>query len=302
MTIVDNRWQKAAIGVRARAWVWLAIALCKLRVVGMVTFTAVAAMAVAARGDLVLTHLSLLALAGTLAGAGAGMLNHYLDRDVDAVMTRTRGRPLPSGQVEPLPVLVLGTTLVLVGTYLATWLGVAVALLTLTAAVTYVLVYTRWLKRQTPWNVVIGGWTGSCAVLAGWAAAGGGLPLTAWILAAVVFFWTPPHFWAFAIANENDYRGAGIPMLPIVAGARSTAAAVVVGALLTTAVSLVPYVVGAWGLTYMGIALLAGGTFVGGSIWLWRQPSAARAQVVYRLSSIYLLLLFVGLLADALAQ
>lgn len=125
------------------------------------------------------------------------------------------------------------------------------------ASATYVLAYTRWLKRRTPWNVVIGGWTGSCAVLAGWAAAGGGFSLTALALAGVVFLWTPPHFWAFAIANEDDYRRAGIPMLPVVAGAPRAAQAIVIGALLTVAVSLAPYAIAARGAAYLMISLLA---------------------------------------------
>ncbi|MCC6188373.1 MAG: protoheme IX farnesyltransferase [Anaerolineales bacterium] len=284
--------------MRASAWVGLLVALFKVRVVGLVAFTAVTAMVVAADGVPSAFRLGWLALAGTLAGAGAGALNHYLDRDVDAVMIRTRGRPLPAGQIRPPVALAIGLVLVLAGTGLAAGLGLGVGLYVGMAWVTYVLAYTRWLKRRTPWNVVIGGWTGSCAVLAGWEAAGGGLSLTAWALAGVVFLWTPAHFWAFAIARADDYRRAGIPMLPVVAGAARAAQAIVIGALLSLGISLLPGVVAATGWAYLAPAFLAGAAFVAGSLWLWREPSQARAWVVYKVSNAYLLFVFVGVLAD----
>lgn len=288
----------AASPARIRATAQLALSLFKLRVVGMVTFTAVAAMVVASEGNPSVARLSVLILAGTLAGAGAGGLNHYLDRDLDAIMSRTRNRPLPSGLVSPSHVLTSGLALVMLGTGLATWLGISVAIFVLMASVTYVLAYTRWLKRRTPWNVVLGGWTGSCAILAGWEAAGNGLSITAWALAAIVFFWTPSHFWTFAIANVEDYRRAGIPMLPVVSGVRRSALAIIVGALLTVAASLIPHVMAPGGVAYLIVALPAGGAFVGGTIWLARSPSKARAYAVYGLSNLYLFSLFVGLLAD----
>ncbi len=280
----------------------IATVLFKLRVVGLVTFTALVSMAVAEQGAIHPLRMAHLALAGTLAAAGAAALNHYLDRDLDAIMDRTQRRPLPARELPPSTALGLGVGLVAAGLVLTTGLGSGVTLFVLLAVVTYVVAYTAWLKRRTAWNVVIGGWTGSCAVLAGWTAAAGAplVSVTGWALAAVVFLWTPAHFWGFAIAYLEDYRRAAIPMLPVVEGGRRAAYAILLGAVLTVAASLLPLAVGGLGLAHLVVAVLAGGTFVGSSARLCRRLTASRAWRVYKLSGLYLLILFGGMLIDSL--
>ncbi len=287
--------------LRAAKWVWAWLgtlaALIKLPVIGLVTFTAMVAAFVAQQQAGHAGPLARLFAAGMLTAAGAAAFNQYFDRDVDAAMGRTRKRPIPAGKLAPLAALLVGALLIAGGLALSWRLGRIVTLHIGIAALVYVLIYTVWLKRRTPWNIIIGGWTGSAPLLAAWAAVAP-IGLGAWALAGIIFLWTPPHFWSLAICKENEYRRAGIPMLPVVASRAKTVRAILVGALLTLGVSLVPVVTRDLGLIYLAVALLMGGAFVYSSWRLLRRPEIPAAWRNYKFSSYYLLALFLGMIVD----
>jgi len=282
-----------------RVWAWLGTmaALIKLPVIGVVTFTAMVAAFVAQQQAGHAGPLARLFAAGMLTAAGAAAFNQYFDRDVDAAMGRTQKRPIPAGKLTPLTALVIGALLIASGLALSWRLGRIVTLHIGIAALVYVLIYTVWLKRRTPWNIVVGGWTGSAPLLAAWAAVAP-IGLGAWALAGIIFLWTPPHFWSLAICKENEYRRAGIPMLPVVAGRARTVRAILAGALLTLGVSLMPVLTRDLGLIYLAVALLMGGAFVYSSWRLLRQPEIPAAWRNYKFSSYYLLVLFLGMIVD----
>ncbi|MEK7788247.1 MAG: heme o synthase [Chloroflexota bacterium] len=282
-----------------RIWGWIGAfaALIKFRVIGLVTFTAMVAALVAGQQAGHAGPLARLFVAGMLTAAGAAAFNQYFDRDVDAAMGRTRQRPIPAGKVTPLAALALGAILITSGLALSWRLGRIVTLHIGIAATVYVLIYTVWLKRRTPWNIVVGGWTGSAPLLAAWGAVAP-IGLGAWALAGIIFLWTPPHFWSLALCKENEYRRAGIPMLPVVAGTAKTVRAILAGALLTLAVSLIPVLTRDLGLIYLAVALAAGGAFVASSWRLLRRPTIPLAWQNYKFSSYYLLVLFLGMIAD----
>ncbi len=282
-----------------RVWEWLVTlaVLVKLPVIGLVTFTALVAALVAGRRVEHQGPLGWLFVAGMLTAAGASVFNQYFDRDIDALMGRTRRRPIPAGKLPALWVLVVGAALIAAGLAVSWRLGRIVTLHIGIAAVTYVLIYTLWLKRRTPWNIVVGGWTGSAPLLAAWASVAPIGP-GAWALASIIFLWTPPHFWSLAICKENEYRRAGIPMLPVVAGRLQTVRAILAGAVLTLVVSLVPVLTRDLGPVYLAAALLLGGAFVFSSWRLLRQPEIPVAWRNYKFSSYYLLFLFLGMIAD----
>lgn len=241
----------------------------------------------------------LLVLAGGMACAGSGALNHYLEQDIDSVMARTQRRPLPAGRVYPGRALTMG--LALLGLALALSLGIntLTTLFILLGAFVYVVVYTWWLKRRTPWNIVIGGASGSLAVLAGWAAVTGGVSATALAMGLVVFLWTPVHFWSFAIVHREEYARAGVPMLPVVVGERATARWASLHGVMTVAVSLIGFR-GAMGSLYMGTAAVAGLGLIALVTWLNVAPGRERARLVFLGSNIYLSVLFAAMMADAL--
>lgn len=276
--------------------------LLKVRIVGLVVFTGVVAGYVATRGQIAASNVLLFALAGALGAGGAAVLNHYLDRDIDACMARTCRRPLPCGQLQPRTVLLLGLGMLALAAPVGLLVHPTLPLAIGAGAIVYVGVYTWWLKRRTPHSVVLGGWTGSCAVLGGWAMTGTPLSPTAWALALVVLFWTPPHFWGLALVRDADYRAAGIPTLPAVAGATVTARAIALGAALTLAAALVPWLAGDLGTLYAAVALLGGGSFLALAIALCRRTTMALAWQTYKLSGVYLLALFVAALADVAAR
>ncbi len=273
------------------------LVLLKVRIDALVVCVALAA-AVAA-GTTSPQTLTVLAATSLLASAGASALNHYVDRNLDARMARTRGRPLPAGRVEPRLALVLG--LLLTGSGVAgaaLLLGPLCGLFLAAGAATYAVVYTLWLKPRTPYSIVLGGAAGSFAALAGWeVGASSGAP-PAILLALVLFLWTPSHFWSLAIALERDYRAAGLPMLPAVKGARRTARAVLSSTVLLVASSLAlaPFL----GWPYLALALPAGAGFLALCAWLAQAPQPARGWAVFKLSGLYLLLLLVGLVLQAL--
>lgn len=285
---------------RIKEWIEVILALVKWRVIGLVTFTAMVAAVVAAQGSGEHADaMSQLFVAGMLAAGGAAALNQYFDRDVDDAMGRTKLRPIPSGKITPLFALVAGALLIVLGLALSWRLGRVVALHVGIAVVVYVLIYTVWLKRRTPWNIVIGGWTGSAPLLAAWGAIAP-IGLGAWALAGIIFLWTPSHFWSLAICKEGEYRRAGIPMLPVVVGTQKTVWAILVGALATLIVSLIPVLTRDLGGFYLIAALGLGIGFVISSWQLFRAPSIPGAWKNYKFSSYYLLFLFLAMIGDVL--
>jgi protoheme IX farnesyltransferase len=235
------------------------LSLLKLRVVVLLDATAVGVMIPASHGHPQWTAVLAVFAGGTLAAGGAHAINCWFDRDIDREMYRTRRRPLPEGRIPAWHALVLGIFLIVVA-FVVLWVGanLLAASLALAGALIYVFVYTIWLKRMTPQNIVIGGAAGAMPPLVGWAAATGSLDLTAIALFGVIFFWTPPHFWALAQLIKNDYARANIPMLPVVAGERSAKRQTLVYAALTVAVSLVPFFTGSAGPVYLAGAIVLG--------------------------------------------
>jgi protoheme IX farnesyltransferase len=276
------------------------IAMFKLRIVALLVFVALVATITAAGGDLHPLRIAILALAGALASSGASILNHYFDRDVDSLMERTRGRPLPTGKVASNKACWLGIFLVSLSILISSRLNYLTSAYILSGALVYVLVYTIWLKRRSAANIVIGGLAGSCAVLAGYAAMEGNTTLVAILMALLVFLWTPPHFWAFAIVHKSGYRKASIPMLPVTHGDARATRLILMHTVLLVQASLLLYALGYFGILYLVTAVVFGLAFVVSNIKLAIQPTKSRAWGSYRLSGIYLVALFMGMLLDAL--
>ncbi len=278
------------------------VTLTKPRIMSLLLLTGACGMFVGAEGVPPLGDLTAMLVGLALACGGASALNHVLDRDIDKLMgKRTRSRPVATGRIAPERALEFGVTLsafsfVLLGSLT----NILTAVLALVGNLFYVLVYTRWLKRSTPQNIVIGGAAGAVPPLVGWAAATGNLTLPALALFAIVFFWTPPHFWALALLIKRDYEAARIPMLPVVRGDRETAKQIVVYTLVLIAVTLVPFAIGMSGVPYLASALVLGGIF----LWLaWRlrgELVPRRAAVLFHYSLAYLALVFVALALDPL--
>ena len=235
-----------------------------------------------------------------LACGGASALNHVLDRDIDKLMgARTEKRPVASGRVPPARALEFGLALLSLSfVVLASFVNVLAAALAIVGGAFYVLVYTRWLKRSTPQNIVIGGAAGAVPPVVGWAAATGNLTLPALFLFLIVFFWTPPHFLALALLIRRNYEAAGVPMLPVVRGERETARAIVRYTVVLVAITLLPVLAGTVGLVYLGSAVVLGALFLAFAIALARATTPARARHLFSYSLLYLALLFVALALD----
>ena len=274
-------------------------ALLKPRVMSLVAFTGVAGI-VAAPGGIhpVIAVVAVLAIA--VAAGASGAINMWFERDIDARMERTRNRPLPAGRMRPEAALPFGVILagasVMVMALGVNW--TAAALLALAIGF-YVFVYTIWLKRRTAWNIVIGGAAGAFPPMIGWAAVTGEVGAGAVALFALIFMWTPPHFWALSLYRRDDYARAGVPMLPVVAGDRETRRQILLYTALLLPVSLVPWWVGtasgAWGL----LALALGAVFLRLAIGLRRDESERAARRMFGFSILYLFLLFAGLIVDS---
>ena len=278
-------------------------ALLKPRVMSLVIFTAFVGMA-AAPGALnpVLAIISLLAIA---VGAGAsGALNMWWDADIDAVMARTVGRPIPAGRVPRGEAAAFGgflsalsvALLALASNYLAA------GLLAFTIFF-YVVIYSMWLKRSTPQNIVIGGAAGALPPVVGWAAASGAAPLEAWVLFAIIFLWTPPHFWALALYKRGDYERAGVPMMPVVKGEASTRRQIFIYALVLALSGLAPFLIGMAGYFYLAVSTIFGAGFVWLSWRVFREPDGeyGTAKKLFGFSILFLFALFAALLVEALA-
>jgi protoheme IX farnesyltransferase len=292
-----------AIAARgARALLGDYLTLTKPRIIALLLLTTVATMYVADSGGPSLATVLWTALGGYLAAGGAGAINHYLERDADARMARTRGRPLASGRISPRHGLLFGLAL---GLAAAVQLSVTVNMLAAALAVCgllgYVFVYTLWLKPRTPQNIVLGGAAGAVPPLVGWAAASGGLTPDALWPFAIVFLWTPPHFWALSLLIKEDYARTGVPMMPVVRGERATRRQILAYSLILVAVSVGPAATGLLGPAYLVSALVLGAAFLGLAAALVRWPSRLAARRLYLSSLLYLALLFIAMALDRAA-
>jgi heme o synthase len=275
------------------------IALTKPRIISLLLLTTVATMIVADPSGPAVSTVLLTMLGGYLAAGGAGAINHYLDRDRDARMARTRGRPLVSGRIEPRHGLEFGVALGALATVqLALTVNALAAALALAGLLGYVFVYTVWLKPLTPQNIVIGGAAGAVPPLVGWAAATGGLAVEALCPFGIVFLWTPPHFWALSLLIKDDYARTGVPMLPVVKGEAATRRQILAYTLILVAFTLLPVATGFFGAIYLAVALALGGFFTALAIHLLRKPSRRAALRLYLSSLAYLALLFCAMAAD----
>ena len=282
---------------RIRAYV----ALTKPRIIELLLVTTVPAMVMAARGvprlDLVVWTL----LGGALAAGAANAINQVIDRDIDALMSRTRRRPLPAHNIEPEDALVFGLGLGVVAFgELAVLVNLVSAFLALLAIGFYVVVYSLLMKRSTPQNIVIGGAAGALPPVIGWAAVTGNVTLPALILFAIVFYWTPPHFWALSLRLRRDYEAAHVPMLPVVRGIRETTRQIGLYSILMVALTLVLFAIGHLGLVYLVGALVLGGLFLRQALLMWRDGTDQRAVRLYRFSIAYLTVLFALIVIDVL--
>ena len=276
------------------------LSLTKPRIMSLLLLTGGAGVFVGA-GGVPAAGTFAVAMAGlALACGGASALNHYLDRDIDRLMgSRTASRPVASGRMAPNVALEFGLALSAISfVLLATLVNVPTALLALTGNLFYVLVYTRWLKRSTPQNIVIGGAAGAVPPLVGYAAATGNLGWGALVMFAVVFLWTPPHFWALALMIKEHYARAAVPMLPVVRGESETARAIVRYSFVLVAATLVPVALGIFGLVYGAAALALGGVFVWYAVALRRSLARPAAVRLFHYSLLYLALLFVAMAID----
>lgn len=282
---------------RAAAWA----ALTKPRIVGLLVVTTVPAM-ILAYGGLPPLRLTAAAVAGgALSAMGANAANMVLDRDIDRIMLRTRGRPLPTGRITPrAAALLAGGLQIAAAAVLILWVNALSAALTLAAAAFYILIYTLWLKRRSPSNIVIGGAAGAVPPLVGWTAVTGGLGWEPVLLFAIVFFWTPPHFWALAVRYREDYRAAGVPMLPAVAALPLVANRILAYSLIVVALSLGFAPAAGMRLPYAAAAVGLGAVFLARALALRRAPDAARARRLFSFSILYLAGLFGAVAADAL--
>jgi protoheme IX farnesyltransferase len=273
------------------------VEMTKPRVQSLLLFTTVATMLVA--GDPSLELVLLTCIGGYLSAGGAGAVNHWYDRDLDAAMSRTADRPVASGRVAPQAALAYGLVLAALSIVV---LGVGVnplaAALSLSGFIGYTLVYTLWLKRATPQNIVIGGAAGAVPPLVGWAAVDGGLTWTALYLFAIVFYWTPPHFWALSLLMKEEYAKAGVPMMPVVRGERETRRQILLYSLLLYAISQLPFCAGAFDGIYLAASMALGLVFIGGAVRLYRRADRRAALWLYLYSLAYLALLFAAMVAD----
>ena len=276
------------------------VMLTKPRIISLLLVTTIAPMFVA--GSPSWTLVVIVFVAGYLMAGGANAVNMYLDRDIDDRMTRTRLRPLPSGRMHPREVLAFGLILATAATFLlARYVNVLTSALALAGFYAYVFLYTRWLKRSTPQNIVIGGAAGAFPPLVGWAAVTGTIDLMAIYLFLIVFYWTPPHFWALALNKQRDYSRAGVPMAPLVWGIEETRRQMLWYTVILIALTVLPWAMGFLGMTYILSAVVLGAILLHG---VWRVVKAADfvkpAWWVYGYSLLYLALLFAAMVVDRL--
>lgn len=274
------------------------IALTKPRIISLLLVTTIAPMYVAGRPSWWLVLI--VTVGGYLMAGGANAVNMYVDRDIDDRMARTRLRPIPSGRMQPRAVLAFGVALATAATFmLAILVNVLTSLFALAGFYFYVFIYTRWLKRTTPQNIVIGGAAGAFPPLVGWAAVTGSIDITAIFLFLIVFYWTPPHFWALALLKQHDYGRVGVPMAPLVWGERETMRQMLWYTLILIPLTVLPVVYGAFGLVYLASALILGWLLLRGVIRMMRTSEwTGPAWWLYKYSLLYLALLFLAMMVD----
>ena len=283
--------------LRTRQLVADYVDLTKPKVQSLLLFTTVMTMEVA--GDPSVSKVALTCAGGYLSAGGAGAINHYWDRDIDARMARTADRPIPSGRVSPAAAVRFGIALQVASfLLLSLTVNVLAAALALGGFVGYVGVYTMWLKRRTPQNIVIGGAAGAMPPLVAWAATRGSISWTAIYLFAIVFYWTPPHFWALSLLMKDEYADVGVPMLPVVRGEDTTRLHILLYSALLYAVSQLPFCVGVFGGVYLAASVALGLAFIGGAVWLYRRADRRTALRLYLFSMVYLALLFAAMVLD----
>jgi len=272
--------------------------LTKPKVQSLLIFTTVTTMYVA--GDPSVGLVALTCLGGYLSAGGAGAVNHFYDRDIDAAMARTANRPVPAGRISPRAALGFGLALAALSVVLlAALVNPLAAALSFSGFLGYTLVYTMWLKRSTPQNIVIGGAAGAVPPLVGWAAATGSLSWTAVYLFAIVFYWTPPHFWALSLLMKDEYAKVGVPMLPVVRGEAHTRRQILLYSVLLYAVTQLPFCAGGFGVEYLVASMTLGAVFIGGAVRLYRRADRRSALWLYLYSLAYLALLFAAMVVDA---
>jgi protoheme IX farnesyltransferase len=273
------------------------VTLTKPRVQLLLLFTTVTTMLVA--GDPSVGLVLLTCLGGYLSAGGAGAVNHYYDRDIDAQMARTATRPIPAGRIAPRTALVFGCGLAALSfALLALTVNLLAAALSFSGFLGYVFVYTMWLKRRTPQNIVIGGAAGAVPPLVGWAAVTGQVGWLAVYLFAIVFFWTPPHFWALSLLMKGEYEKVGVPMLPVVRGESETRRQIVLYTVLLYAVTQLPFCAGGMGAIYLVASLVLGGAFIVFAARLLRDRANRGAMPMFGFSILYLFVLFAAMIVD----
>jgi protoheme IX farnesyltransferase len=289
--------EQVARSSRARQLVSDYVELTKPKVQSLLLFTTVTTMEIA--GDPNVGKIALACVGGYLSAGGAGAVNHWYDRDIDAQMERTASRPIPAGRVAPRAALIYGCSLAACS-FILMWLtlNLLAASLAFAGFLGYVGVYTVWLKRRTWHNIVIGGAAGAIPPLVGWAATRGSLSWTAVYLFAIVFYWTPPHFWALSLLMKDEYAKVGVPMLPVVRGEAMTRQQILLYSLLLYALTQLPFCAGAFGIVYLVASMLLGLTFVGLAVVLYRRQDRRSALRLYLYSLAYLALLFGAMVAD----
>jgi heme o synthase len=274
------------------------VSLTKPKVQSLLLLTTVTTMYVA--GDPSIGLVLVTVVGGYLAAGGAGAVNHYYDRDIDARMARTADRPVPSGRVAPAAALWFGIALAALSfLLLATVVNLLSAVLALSGFLGYTLVYTLWLKRRTVQNIVIGGAAGAVPPLVGWAAVTGEITGTSIYLFAIVFFWTPPHFWALSLLMKDEYAAVGVPMMPVVRGERETRRQILLYSVLLYGVTQLPFCAGGFGGIYLACSIVLGAVFIAGAVVLYRRADRRSALQLYLYSLAYLAALFVAMVVDA---
>lgn len=273
--------------------------MCKPRVVMLMILTSMVGMFLAVPGMVPLDVLILGNLGIALVAGSGAVVNHLIDRKVDAVMRRTHNRPMPQGRVEPRQAATFAAAIGVAGlAIMLFWVNALSAWLTLASFIGYAFIYTGYLKRATPQNIVIGGLSGAMPPLLGWAAVTGTIEPGALILVLIIFAWTPPHFWALAIHRKDEYAKTGIPMLPVTHGEHLTKIHIILYTVIMILVSILPWLIGMSGLLYLAAALLLGGGFLWWSLMLMFRPKASTAMDTFKYSIVYLMVLFPVLLVD----
>jgi protoheme IX farnesyltransferase len=276
-------------------------ALTKPRIIELLLVTTFPAMVVADDGIPNLWIALATLVGGALAAGGANTINCYIDRDIDAIMRRTHSRPIPSGLVKPANALIFGITLSITAfIFLTVTVNLLTACLAVSAILFYVFIYTLWLKRSTVENIVIGGAAGAIPPLCGWAAVTNSLDAAPLLMFAIVFLWTPPHFWALAISYTNDYAAANVPMLPVTKGAIEARRRSLVYAVVTVAISLSLYLTGDLGLVYLASAAAFGALFIWLAVQQIKQATVKAAMSLFKYSTTYLALIFGAMVLDRL--